>query len=87
VTSRTFRLLLHLPAVRALLEACGPAECHLVGGILRDRALGLPSHDVDAVVAEGEAGRSPSGWRRRCRPGWSFWVARNSPPTGWWART
>jgi len=51
VTSRAFRLLLHLPAVRALLEACGPAECHLVGGILRDRALGLPSHDVDAVVA------------------------------------
>lgn len=53
MTSRTFRLLLHLPAVRALLEACGPAECHLVGGILRDRALGLPSHDVDAVVAGG----------------------------------
>ncbi len=49
--SRTFRLLLHLPAVRALLEACGASECHLVGGILRDRALGLPSHDVDAVVA------------------------------------
>lgn len=53
MTSRTFRLLLHLPAVRSLLEACGPAECHLVGGILRDRALGLPSHDVDAVVAGG----------------------------------
>jgi tRNA nucleotidyltransferase/poly(A) polymerase len=53
VTSRTFRLLLHLPAVRALVEACGPAECHLVGGILRDRALGLASHDVDAVVSEG----------------------------------
>ncbi|HEY4597680.1 MAG TPA: hypothetical protein VIJ02_14875, partial [Thermoanaerobaculia bacterium] len=53
MTSRTFRLLVHLPAVRALLEACGPAECHLVGGILRDRALGLPSHDVDAVVSGG----------------------------------
>ena len=53
MTSRTFRLLLHLPAVRALLEACGPAACHLVGGILRDRALGLPSHDVDAVVSGG----------------------------------
>jgi tRNA nucleotidyltransferase/poly(A) polymerase len=51
VISRTFRLLLHLPAVRTLLEACGPSECHLVGGILRDRALGLPSHDVDTVVA------------------------------------
>jgi poly(A) polymerase len=40
--------------VRALLDACGPVECHLVGGILRDRALGLPSHDVDAVVAGGQ---------------------------------
>ncbi len=49
--SRSFRLLLHLPAVRALLAACGPTECHLVGGVLRDRALGLPSHDIDAVVA------------------------------------
>src|SRR3954469_4372126 len=39
--------------MRMLLEACGPAECHLVGGILRDRALGLPSHDVDAVVSGG----------------------------------
>ncbi|HEX6899607.1 MAG TPA: hypothetical protein VF789_07840 [Thermoanaerobaculia bacterium] len=26
-------------------------ECHLVGGILRDRALGLPSKDIDAVVS------------------------------------
>ena len=50
--TRTFRILLHHRAVRALLEACGPAApCHLVGGVLRDRALGLPSHDVDAVVA------------------------------------
>jgi poly(A) polymerase len=49
--ARAFRLLLHLPAVRALLAACDGIECHLVGGILRDRALGLPSHDVDAVVA------------------------------------
>jgi tRNA nucleotidyltransferase (CCA-adding enzyme) len=44
--------------VRALLDACDaadgrldPVECHLVGGVLRDRALGLPIHDVDAVVA------------------------------------
>ncbi|HEY0513712.1 MAG TPA: hypothetical protein VGH73_17515, partial [Thermoanaerobaculia bacterium] len=55
--SRAFRLLLHHPAVRALLDACGPAhgtiDCHLVGGVLRDRALGLPSHDLDAVVAGG----------------------------------
>jgi hypothetical protein len=42
---------MHHPAVRALLGACGPAECHLVGGVLRDRALGLPSHDIDAVVS------------------------------------
>ncbi|HEY0554558.1 MAG TPA: hypothetical protein VGG20_09840 [Thermoanaerobaculia bacterium] len=49
--SRSFRLLLHLPAVRALLDACERIECHLVGGVLRDRALGLQSHDIDAVVA------------------------------------
>ncbi|MFL6197382.1 MAG: hypothetical protein ACJ75H_24560 [Thermoanaerobaculia bacterium] len=49
--SRAFRLLPRLPGVRALVEASGTVECHLVGGILRDRALGLPSHDVDAVVA------------------------------------
>jgi tRNA nucleotidyltransferase (CCA-adding enzyme) len=54
---RAFRLLLHHRAVRALLDACGPGsfdppvDCHLVGGVLRDRALGLPIHDVDAVVA------------------------------------
>jgi len=54
---RAFRLLLHHRAVRALLDACDPGafeppvECHLVGGVLRDRALGLPIHDVDAVVA------------------------------------
>jgi poly(A) polymerase len=29
------------PAVRALLAACGEADCHLVGGALRDHALGL----------------------------------------------
>ena len=28
-------------------------------------------------------GRSPSGWPRRCRPGWSSSAARSSPPTGW----
>jgi poly(A) polymerase len=51
MVSGAFRLLPHMPGVRALVEACGGVECHLVGGILRDRALGLPSHDVDAVVA------------------------------------
>jgi hypothetical protein len=39
------------PVVLALLAACGPTECHLVGGALRDRALGLVTHDLDAVVA------------------------------------
>ncbi|HKV09982.1 MAG TPA: hypothetical protein VJ725_17720 [Thermoanaerobaculia bacterium] len=48
---RSFRILLHHPAVTALLAASGDTECHLVGGVLRDRALGLPIHDVDAVVA------------------------------------
>jgi tRNA nucleotidyltransferase/poly(A) polymerase len=51
VTARTFRLLIHHPAVQALIAACGETECHLVGGVLRDRALGLASHDIDAVVA------------------------------------
>jgi poly(A) polymerase len=51
VTARTFRILLRHRAVRALVAACGETECHLVGGVLRDRALGLPSQDLDAVVA------------------------------------
>ncbi len=46
-----FRALLHHPAVRTLLAASEGVECHLVGGVLRDRALGLPCHDIDAVVA------------------------------------
>src|SRR5579863_2051465 len=39
------------PLVLALLAACGGAACHLVGGVLRDLALGLDTHDIDAVVA------------------------------------
>jgi poly(A) polymerase-like protein len=39
------------PVVQALLAACGATECHLVGGVLRDRQLGLATHDLDAVVA------------------------------------
>ena len=39
------------PVVQALLQACGATECHLVGGVLRDRLLGLATHDLDAVVA------------------------------------
>lgn len=51
MTDPTFHTLLHHPAVQALVAASGETECHLVGGALRDRVLGLPSHDVDAVVA------------------------------------
>jgi tRNA nucleotidyltransferase/poly(A) polymerase len=52
-SSRIFRVLLQHPAVRALAAAAAEmeTECHLVGGCLRDRALGLTSHDIDAVVA------------------------------------
>ncbi len=48
--SPAFRILLHHPAVRTLASVAEGTECHLVGGILRDRALGLPSKDIDAVV-------------------------------------
>jgi tRNA nucleotidyltransferase/poly(A) polymerase len=51
----SFRVLLHQPAVRNLIAAAEGAELHievhLVGGVLRDRALGLPVHDFDAVVS------------------------------------
>jgi len=51
---RVFQLLLHHPAVRALSEAARAegVEAHLVGGILRDRFLALPSRDVDAMVSD-----------------------------------
>src|SRR5258708_26596472 len=39
------------PVVLALMAASGATECHLVGGVLRDRLLGLATHDLDAVVA------------------------------------
>ena len=51
---RAFQVLAHHPVVRALLaavEAAGGVPCHLVGGALRDRLLGLSSHDLDAVVS------------------------------------
>jgi tRNA nucleotidyltransferase (CCA-adding enzyme) len=51
VTTPAFRLLLHHPAVQALVEAAGEVETHLVGGVLRDRVLGLPLKDIDAVVS------------------------------------
>jgi hypothetical protein len=46
-----FAELCHDPVVLALQAACGATECHLVGGVLRDRLLGLATHDLDAVVA------------------------------------
>src|SRR5512135_1373364 len=50
------RLLQRHPVSQALLAASGGAECHLVGGVVRDRLLGLPCADFDAVVAgDGEA--------------------------------
>ncbi|MES1211445.1 MAG: hypothetical protein ABUL63_03825, partial [Acidobacteriota bacterium] len=49
--ARSFRLLLHHPAVQALAAAAGDVETHLVGGVLRDRVLGLPLKDIDVVVA------------------------------------
>jgi hypothetical protein len=39
------------PLTVALVAACGGGECHLVGGVLRDLALGVAAHDLDAVVA------------------------------------
>src|SRR5579863_132123 len=46
-----FAELRRAPLVQALLAACGATACHLVGGALRDAALGLATHDLDAVVA------------------------------------
>jgi tRNA nucleotidyltransferase/poly(A) polymerase len=52
----TLALLRHHPVAQALHAASRGLEPHLVGGILRDRLLGLPAADFDAVVAtEGDA--------------------------------
>ncbi len=51
VAAAAFAALRRDRVVEALLAACGATECHLVGGALRDRALGLVTHDLDAVVA------------------------------------
>ena len=51
---RLYRLLRHRPVVATLVQACreaGNVPVHLVGGLLRDRLLGLPSRDYDAIVA------------------------------------
>ncbi len=48
---KAFAALRRDPVVQALLAACGDTPCHLVGGVLRDRALGLATHDLDVTVA------------------------------------
>lgn len=59
--ARVFRVLLRHPAIRALVRAAAAegVEAHLVGGVLRDRLLGLPSRDLDAAVSDrgGAVGR------------------------------
>lgn len=59
--ARVFQVLLRHPAVRALVRAAAAegVESHLVGGVLRDRLLGLPGRDLDAAVADrgAEVGR------------------------------
>lgn len=46
-----FAALRREPAAAALAAAAGETPVHLVGGALRDRLLGRPTHDLDAVVA------------------------------------
>lgn len=48
---RLWQMLLRHPVVTTLAAAAGDVEAHLVGGVLRDRLLGLASRDFDAVVA------------------------------------
>lgn len=45
------RLLHRHPVLQAVERAGGGTEVHLVGGLLRDRLLGLTSRDADIVVA------------------------------------
>jgi tRNA nucleotidyltransferase/poly(A) polymerase len=48
---RVLALLRHHRVSRALQAAARDTPCHLVGGVLRDRLLGLAAVDFDAVVA------------------------------------
>ena len=48
---RRLLALLEEPVAKALRAAAGSTLCHLVGGVLRDRLLGVAGHDFDAVVA------------------------------------
>ena len=50
---RRVRLLLTHPLSEAVRRAAGEVPSHLVGGILRDRFLGLPSRDFDVAVERG----------------------------------
>ena len=48
--------LLHHPTCQDLLRIVGQRECHLVGGALRDIALGRQPRDIDVIVAGDGAG-------------------------------
>lgn len=48
--SSSLLALLALPPVSLLAEIAGATVCHLVGGAVRDAALGREVHDFDAVV-------------------------------------
>ncbi len=48
---RILRLLRTDPVVEAFARAAAAVPVHLVGGALRDRLLGLETHDLDLVVA------------------------------------
>lgn len=54
---RALTVLCHRRAVTALREAAGPGALHLVGGAVRDRLLGRPFLDLDAVVDRGRGER------------------------------
>ncbi|HEV7668258.1 MAG TPA: hypothetical protein VGS22_07020 [Thermoanaerobaculia bacterium] len=65
--SSSWLALLAIPAVSQLAEIAGATPCHLVGGAIRDAALGREVHDLDAVVdghgeeiARGLAARLPA---------------------------
>ena len=50
-----FASVLRHPVCQELRRTLGQRPCHLVGGALRDTALGRPFRDLDAVVAGGGA--------------------------------
>ena len=51
-----FAELLRHPVCQAVGEILENQPCHLVGGALRDAALGQPLRDLDVVVAGDGAG-------------------------------